>query len=111
MGCLFCDIVAGLVDAEVIFKDKNLLVLHDINPQAPIHLLILPVKHFTSLAEATVEPELLSAILTKCAILGRELGGEGGYRIVVNTGADGGQTVGHLHFHLLAGRKLRWPPG
>lgn len=111
MECLFCGIAEGRVDAEIIARDENLIVLRDINPQAPTHLLILPVKHFASLNEAAAEPELLGAILAKCATLGSELGGQEGYRVVINTGVDGGQTVGHLHFHLLVGRKLRWPPG
>ena len=112
MECLFCKIAAGEIKADVLYRDEQILVLKDINPQAPVHLLILPVEHYANLAEAAEKaPDLLTALLSKCALLGSEFGGDRGYRVVVNTGSDGGQTVAHLHFHLLAGRELLWPPG
>lgn len=111
MECLFCKIAAGTVKSQIVYRDDALFVLRDVNPQAPVHLLVIPTKHYATLAEAAAEPGLLATLLAKCAALGSELGGEQGYRLVVNTGSDGGQTVDHLHFHILAGRKLLWPPG
>jgi len=110
--CLFCKIAAGEIEADILYKDDQILVLKDINPQAPVHLLVLPVEHHANLGEAADKaPALLTALLTKCAALGLKFGGDRGYRVVANTGRDGGQTVEHLHFHLLAGRELLWPPG
>jgi histidine triad (HIT) family protein len=110
--CLFCKIAAGKIKGDIIYKDEQVLVLRDINPQAPVHLLVLPVEHLANLAEAADKaPALLTSLLKKCEELGCSLGGERGYRLVANTGQDGGQTVEHLHFHLLAGRELLWPPG
>jgi histidine triad (HIT) family protein len=112
LDCLFCKIAAGEIAASILYRDEEIVVFRDIDPQAPAHLLAIPVMHLENLAAAAEsQPQLLLALLRKCAELGRELGGPRGYRLVVNTGPDGGQTVGHLHFHLLAGRKLQWPPG
>ena len=111
-GCLFCKIARGEIEADVLFQEEQLLVLRDINPQAPTHLLILPRAHYADLAEAVEKaPGLVTALLAKCVSLGKEYGGDKGYRLVVNTGSHGGQTVPHLHFHILAGRELSWPPG
>lgn len=110
--CLFCSIAAGEVNADVIFKNEKFMVLKDINPQAPVHLLVIPVVHHENVLDAaSVNPDLLAVLLSECAILGQKLGGADGFRIVVNTGPYGGQTVNHLHFHVLAGRELQWPPG
>lgn len=110
--CLFCKIAAGKIKGDILYQDEQIIVLRDINPQAPVHLLVLPVEHLANLAEAEDNaPALLAALVKQCADFGRRLGGDRGYRVVVNTGIDGGQTVEHLHFHLLAGRELLWPPG
>lgn len=109
--CIFCKISQGAIPGDIVFQDDQLLVLRDINPQAPVHLLVIPRDHYTDIVDASKNPPLLSALLAKCASLGQEMGGEQGFRIVVNTGEYGGQTVGHLHFHVLAGRQLQWPPG
>lgn len=110
--CLFCRIAQGEIEAETLFQDEQLMVIRDINAQAPVHLLVLPKTHFRDLAEtAAIAPRLLSALLAECARLGQELGGQDGYRVVVNSGPHGGQTVPHLHFHVLAGREFQWPPG
>lgn len=110
--CLFCKIAAGQIKGDIFYKDEQIIALRDINPQAPVHLLVLPVVHLANLAEAQDKaPALLAELVKKSADLGRSIGGDKGYRLVVNTGPDGGQTVEHLHFHLLAGRELLWPPG
>lgn len=110
--CLFCEIASGNIDAEIVLRNDKFLVLKDINPQAPDHLLIIPVKHYSNLAEACKEdPQLISLLLAEGSRLGEEKGGNKGYRIVINTGEYGGQTVNHLHVHVLAGRMLKWPPG
>jgi histidine triad (HIT) family protein len=112
LDCVFCKIAAGELDSEIFYIDQEIVVLKDANPHAPTHLLILPVKHYADLAEAAEKsPQLLTTLLAKCADLGQKIGGSRGFRVVINTGPDGGQTVNHLHFHLLAGRELQWPPG
>ncbi|NLO88523.1 MAG: histidine triad nucleotide-binding protein [Firmicutes bacterium] len=108
--CIFCKIARGESPADVLYRDEQLLVLKDINPQAPVHLLVIPVEHYPNLQQASANSALVSALIKKCTQLGSELGSQG-YRIVVNTGPDGGQTVDHLHIHVLAGRPLQWPPG
>lgn len=108
--CIFCKIVQGSIPGDVIYEDEHLLVLQDLNPQAPVHLLVIPRNHYSDIIEASTDPPVLSALLAKCASLGREMG-KAGFRIVINTGKLGGQTVKHLHFHVLAGRQLQWPPG
>jgi histidine triad (HIT) family protein len=110
-GCLFCEIAAGNINADVVYRDKTLFVLRDINPQAPVHLLVIPVGHYANLMEVSENADLMSALLFQCARQGFARGGDEGYRVVVNTGFNGGQTVNHLHFHVLAGRELQWPPG
>ncbi len=87
------------------------MVVKDINPQAPVHLLVIPLKHYPDInAVAFRDPGLVAALLEECSRQGQQLGKEG-YRIVINTGKNGGQTVDHLHCHVLAGRELQWPPG
>ena len=110
--CLFCQIVAGQLPARVAFQNDTITVIHDINPQAPTHLLIIPRRHLTSVAEAqSGDAQLLGELLQTGAQLARDAGLERGYRLVINTGAEGGQSVAHLHVHLLGGRPMGWPPG
>jgi histidine triad (HIT) family protein len=111
--CLFCRIVAGEVPATLEFEDDLVIAIRDINPQAPTHLLLLPRAHIASAADlSAAEGPLLGAIFAAAAELARRQGvAERGYRIVTNVGRDGGQTVDHLHFHLLGGRRFAWPPG
>jgi len=112
-GCPFCRIIAGDSPATVVHHDETLTAIRDINPQAPVHLLILPNRHLASVAEAMNgdEPVLGALLRTAAALAVREGIAENGYRLVVNTGGDAGQSVGHLHVHLLGGRRMRWPPG
>ncbi len=110
--CLFCKIVAGTIPASRIYEDELCLAFPDINPQAPTHLLIIPKQHIVSTAKATAEhTPLLGHMMATAAELARSLKLDRGYRVVLNTGDDGGQTVHHLHLHLLGGRAMRWPPG
>jgi len=111
--CLFCGIVAGEVPSEKVYEDDEVLAFRDINPQAPHHVLVIPKKHIASLAEAGDEDAgLLAKVIIKVRDIAADLGlDEEGYRMVVNCGPNGGQTVGHLHFHLLGGRRMTWPPG
>lgn len=112
-SCIFCDIIAGRVDAELVFEDERAVAFRDINPQAPVHLLVIPRKHIESLAQAEDEDaDLLGHLLLVGARLAREQGMAGdGYRAVFNTNAAAGQTVYHIHLHILGGRSLKWPPG
>jgi len=106
--CLFCKIATHVIPVKAVFEDEMSLVFPDINPQAPVHLLVIPKQHFANVTEAPVE--LLGQILKVAAEVGkREM--PGGFRVVINTGDDGGQTVEHVHLHLLGGRHMTWPPG
>jgi histidine triad (HIT) family protein len=110
--CLFCKIVAGTIPAKRVYEDELCLCFADIHPQAPTHLLIIPREHIASQADAeAAHAPLLGHLMAKAAEIAREQGLTKGYRVVVNTGADGGQTVDHLHLHLLGGRHMSWPPG
>ncbi len=112
MGCIFCKIVAGSLPAKKVREDELMLAFHDIAPKAPTHILVIPKKHVGSLAEVTVSDEaLLGRLLGAVAEIAREQGLGRGYRVVISTGAEGGQTVDHLHLHLLGGRQMQWPPG
>jgi histidine triad (HIT) family protein len=110
-GCIFCKIAAGEVPAQVVKRGNGLLAFTDLNPQAPTHLLIIPTTHVGSLNDAK-DPQLLGEMLSFARELAEERGlAMRGYRVVVNTNPDGGQTVFHLHLHLLGGRPMTWPPG
>ena len=111
--CLFCKIVLGDVPADIVHEDDQVLALRDINPRAPIHILIIPKQHLESLASVADENrDLMGHMMLTTKKIARDEGlSQSGYRTVLNIGADGGQTVDHLHLHLLGGRALRWPPG
>ncbi len=112
MSCLFCKIVDGTIPSTPVFQDDLGYAFADINPKAPVHVLIVPREHISSMDEAGEDKRaLLGHLLWAAADIARKKGLKDGYRIVVNTGADGGQTVDHLHLHLLGGRPLTWPPG
>jgi histidine triad (HIT) family protein len=110
--CLFCKIAAKQIPAKLVYDDADVFAFEDINPQAPTHILICPKKHFASLEQATPEEEsVLGKIALVAAKLARERKLGKGYRAVMNTGTGAGQTVFHLHMHLLGGRTFHWPPG
>jgi histidine triad (HIT) family protein len=111
--CIFCRIARGEVPAQLVHADDDVVAFRDLNPQAPTHVLVIPRRHLTSVATASADDAvLLGRLLLAAAQLARELGVEpGGYRLVTNVGADGGQSVFHLHVHLLGGRRFAWPPG
>lgn len=111
--CLFCRIAAGEIPAKLVYEDDRLLAFDDIRPQAPVHTLIIPKEHFASLNDV---PEdrfgLLGAILAAARTIAADKGiAASGYRVVLNTARDSGQEVFHIHFHLLGGRRMTWPPG
>jgi len=111
--CLFCKIVDGRIPGAIVYQDDQVVAFKDINPQAPTHLLVVPRKHIASLNALSQEDDaLVGAVVRAGATLAREHGhGDRGYRTVFNTNADAGQTVFHIHLHVLGGRTLTWPPG
>lgn len=110
--CIFCRIVAGSAPAQVIYREDGVTAFRDIHPQAPVHTLIIPDRHIASLNEAGPEDaELLGRLFLVARRLAEEQGLSDGYRLILNTGPRAGQSVYHLHLHLLGGRSLRWPPG
>ena len=111
-ACLFCKISRQEIPAKLIYEDADVFAFEDINPQAPTHILLCPKKHFASLSEATMEDQnLIGKLQLTAAKIAKEKKLEDGYRTVFNTGPGAGQTVFHLHLHLLGGREFHWPPG
>ena len=112
-NCLFCKIISGAVSAQFAHQDERCVVIRDINPQAPTHVLVIPREHMESLDEAAAGDEpLLGHLLRVGARIANQEGlGESGYRTVINTGAGAGQSVFHVHVHVLGGRAMNWPPG
>lgn len=110
--CIFCRIAAGEIPSNKLYEDDQLLAFYDLDPQAPTHFLVIPKVHIASVAEITPQNSAVIAhIYEVIARLAAELGLEQGFRVVTNCGLQGGQTVPHLHFHVLAGRDMTWPPG
>ncbi len=112
MTCLFCGIVAREIPAELVLDTTRVIAFRDVNPQAPTHVLIIPTEHVANAGElADRDPSYAGELLAAAAQVARAEGLRNGYRLVANTGSDAGQTVEHLHWHLLGGRSLAWPPG
>jgi histidine triad (HIT) family protein len=112
MSCLFCAIAAGDVPATVVHETPRTLAFLDITPQAPTHVLVVPREHHADLASLSdAAPDVVAELVAAAVAVARAEGLDGGYRVVANTGDDGGQTVHHLHLHVLGGRRLSWPPG
>ena len=111
--CLFCKIVAGEIPAALVHQDESLVAFKDINPQAPLHVLIIPRRHIASLNDLTPDDDALLGSMLRCAAtLAQEHGyDQRGYRTVFNTNREAGQTVFHIHLHLIGGRAMAWPPG
>ena len=112
-NCLFCKIANSQIPAKIVYQDEDVVAFEDINPQSPHHILLIPRRHIPSMAELTPgDGPVLASLFTTAAKLAQDLGiNESGYRFVTNVGPDAGQSVFHLHFHLLGGRKFSWPPG
>ena len=111
--CLFCGIIEGKIKGDLVYQDNSVVAFRDIGPKAPLHLLIVPRKHIPTVLDITPEDgPLIGEIYAVAAKLARDNGlADRGFRVVVNCGADAGQTVFHLHYHLLGGRQFGWPPG
>lgn len=113
MSCIFCKIINKEIPAKIVYEDEKVFVFYDINPQAPYHILVIPKKHISTLLDLQEEDkELIGYIYLIIKKIAQELGfAERGYRVVVNCKEEAGQTVFHVHFHVLAGRPMDWPPG
>ena len=111
--CLFCKLRDGQIPAAITYRDDDVVVFRDLKPQAALHELVIPTRHIASLSDASAEDAtLLGKLMLTAAQRARQEGhSEGGYRVVMNAGADAGQTVFHIHLHVLAGRPMSWPPG
>lgn len=113
MNCLFCKIAKGEIPATIVHEDKDIMAFRDINPQAPTHLLVIPRKHIATINDVDNGDELL---LSQMVLAAKQLAhteglSSNGYRLVINVNSDGGQTVHHIHLHILGGRQMLWPPG
>ena len=114
MDCIFCKIINKEIPADIVYEDDDIICFHDLGPQAPVHVLIIPKEHISSLddiEDSEHQKRLLGHLISKVGMIANKLGLEKGYRLVSNCGEDGQQTVAHLHFHLLGGRQMNWPPG
>ena len=113
MRCLFCSVAEKKIPSKIVYEDDHVLAFEDINPQAPVHILIIPRKHISTVLEATPEDNsLLGHMLQTANLIAKEMGfAEDGFRLVMNCNHEAGQTVFHIHLHLLAGRIMHWPPG
>src|SRR5665811_429140 len=111
--CVFCSIAAREIPADLVYEDDEVVAFRDLNPQAPVHLLVIPRRHLRGLDAATEgdEPLLGRLALVAARLAAKEGLGESGYRVVVNNGPDAGQAVEHLHYHVMGGRRMTWPPG
>jgi len=112
-GCVFCRVVAKEIQSKIAYEDEEVVAFHDINPQAPVHILIVPRKHIPTLNDAVDEDQaLLGKMMLVAQKLAREFGvADSGYRLILNTNRGAGQSVFHIHLHLLGGRLFHWPPG
>lgn len=113
MDCIFCQIVAGDIPADIVYRDDDVVAFRDINPKAPVHILIVPVKHIETVLDLNEETDPLIAKMMRVAtdLARRESIAKKGFRLVFNCREHGGQEVYHLHLHVLGGRAMRWPPG
>jgi len=110
--CIFCKIIEGKIPSKKVYEDEELLAFYDLNPQAPVHFLVIPKKHITNIMEMdAADSALLGKLLFKAQELAKETGCVKGARFVINCKSHGGQTVDHLHCHVLGGRFMKWPPG
>lgn len=112
MDCIFCKLINKEISANLVYEDEYVVAFNDISPQAPIHLLFVPKTHIKSNTEVLDDDKIISHIFNSIRKVAKDMGfDKNGYRIINNIGEDGGQTVGHIHFHVMAGRKMIWPAG
>lgn len=109
--CIFCDIASGKIPCKKVYENDDVLAFHDLEPQAPVHVLVIPKKHYDNILAVPKGTNLMDSVLEAVAFIQKNFALDGGFRVVANTGKDGGQSVEHLHFHVLGGRNLGWPPG
>ncbi len=110
--CLFCKIIRKEIPAKIVLEDDQVLAFHDISPQAPVHVILIPKKHFETPTDIPAGDPIISVLIDRAGKVAEKLGvSKGGFRLVINCRQDGGQTVLHLHLHLLGGRFMTWPPG
>lgn len=110
--CLFCRIAAEQLPAKIVYRTPEVVAFHDITPQAPTHILVIPVKHISSTRELQINDQpLIGQLMIAATQIAKDQNLDRGYRFVINTGSDGGQSVDHLHLHILGGRRMKWPPG
>lgn len=110
--CIFCKIASGAIPSSKVYEDDEFFAFRDISPAAPVHVLVVPKRHAANVLEGAAVPGLMEGLMAVAAkIAGQEGLEENGFRLVINTGSDGGQSVGHLHLHILGERKMAWPPG
>lgn len=111
--CLFCKIIKKQIPAKIVYEDEKIIAFHDINPQAPVHFLVIPKKHISAIAAMDSQDEpLIGYVMHMAKKLAENVGIEKeGYRVVINNGPNAGQAVAHIHIHVIGGRKLQWPPG
>jgi histidine triad (HIT) family protein len=111
-GCLFCRIASGEIPADVVLRNNDVVAFRDVNPQAPVHVLVIPIEHHANVTELSAKaPHLTSKLIDAAAAVAQGEGLDNQYRLVFNTGADVGQSVFHVHAHVLGGRNFAWPPG
>ena len=111
-NCIFCKIASGAIPSSKVYEDDEVFAFHDIHPAAPTHILVVPKQHVDNVLQAGAVPGMLERVLQAASAIARQEGLDAkGFRLVVNTGSDGGQSVEHLHVHILGGRELGWPPG
>ena len=112
MSCIFCKIIQGEVPSSTVYENDDVLAFKDISPDAPVHVLVIPKQHIGSILEVDTESGMMNKLIAACQHIAKELNiAETGFRIITNTGVEGGQSVDHLHLHLLGGRTLDWMPG
>ena len=111
MTCVFCEIAAGEIPATVVRESDRVVAFRDLNPVAPVHVLVIPREHHDNVLELSGQPELMAEVMQVASQVARAEGLDSGFRVVFNTGADGGQEVDHVHAHVIGGRQMKWPPG
>lgn len=111
MACIFCSIAAGDIPATVVHETEHVVAFRDLNPVAPVHVLVIPREHLTNVVDLAARAQLSARVLEVASAVASAEGIEDGFRLVFNTGADGGQEVGHVHAHVIGGRRMTWPPG